>query len=141
MSYATPTNLITSGLPATALGTLTAAQQQAALDNASAEVDSYLRGRYPLPLQAWGAEITMATCVIAAYNVMNVRGYNPASGADVNLSDRYLNTIAWLRDVQKRAAHPNVTPAYDPAPIYAQPVVISSSVVDATGRTGPSRGW
>lgn len=141
MAYATPSDLITVGLPATALGTLSPAQQQAALNTASDEVDSYLRGRYALPLQGWGNEIREATAAIATYKLMLVRGYNPESGADQNFAERYAMTISWLRDVQRRAAHPNVTPAVDPAPDYAQPVVISSSVVTAAGGVGPSRGW
>lgn len=141
MPYASRTDLTAYGIPANALGGLTTAQQDAALDAASKRVDSYLRGRYGLPLIAWGVEITQATCVIAAYQLMHTRGYNPASGADVNIENRYHETIAWLEQVQRQAAHPDVTPQ-PAAPTYNRPTVISSSAI-ATGssRTGKNRGW
>lgn len=141
MTYASSTDLTTYGLPATALGTLSVATIGAALDAASKTVDSYLRGRYALPLVAWGTEITEATAIIAAYSLMNVRGYNPASAADANLFDRYNSKILWLRDVQRQAAHPDVTPAASQSPSHDQPYVISSSVIDAAGRTATNRGW
>jgi phage gp36-like protein len=141
MGYATPTDLVTSGLPSTALGNLTPAQQQAALDNASALADSYFRGRYALPLLAWGAEVTEAVCVIASYKAMVVRGFSPAAGADSNLETRYLATLDWLGRVQRSAAHPNVTPSAAQSPTYDQPFVITSSVIDSNGRTATTRGW
>lgn len=139
MAYASTSDLIISGLPATALGSLTPAQQAAALEDASQEIDTYLRGRFPLPLLAWGADIRKATCVIAAYNAMGVRGYNPQAGADVIILTRYEQTIEWLRDVQRRAAHPNVT-VTEPATEYEQPLVITSSAVGG-GFTERNRGW
>jgi phage gp36-like protein len=141
-SYATPADLITYGLPATALGSITPVQKQALLDNATAFVDSFLRGRYSLPLLAWGVEITEATCVIAAYRaIFGLRGGNPAAGSDTSLSDRYQQTLDWLAAVQRRAAHPNVTAAADNSPTYDQPVVFSTSVVTQGGRVASTRGW
>jgi len=140
-SYASPSDLVTSGLPATALGTLTLVQQQAALDNASALADSFFRGRYDLPLLAWGPEVTEAVCVIAAYKALAVRGFNPASGADINLASRYQQALAWLGNVQRKAAHPNVTPSAAQSPTYDQPFVSSSSVVSQNGRVATNRGW
>lgn len=142
MGYASRTDLVTYGIPATALGQLSTAQQDAALDAASKRIDSYLRGRYALPLVAWGIEITQAACVIAAYQLMNTRGYNPAAGADVNIADRYHETIAWLEQVQRQAAHPDVTPSPSQTPNMNRPTVISSSAVaTGSGRTGTNRGW
>lgn len=129
------------GIPATALGTLTPAQIQAALDVASGIVDSYLRGRYLLPLQAWGKEITKATCLVAAFDVIDIRGRNSAAGADPALFEHYMITVEWLRGIQRRAVHPNVTPAFDPAPAYEQPMVITRSVINAAGGVGTNRGW
>ena len=146
MAYASPADLVVHGLPATALGALTVAQQNAALDAASKIVDSKLRGRYALPLVAWGTEITQATCKIAAYELLNIRGYNPASGADVNVSDRYLAAMHWLDQVQRQAAHPDVTPQPSQTPNFNSPTVISSSMAVTGGLpTGSiaalNRGW
>lgn len=144
MGYATVSDLTTYGLPANALGQLSPTMQQAQLDNASKKVDTYLRGRYPLPLITWGTEITEAVCVLAAYTVIAVRGFNPSSGADVVLRDRYLDTVNWLIRVQKQQAHPDVTttPSASEAQSFNQPTVISSSVVNlASGSTDTKRGW
>lgn len=142
MGYASIADLTTYGLPATALGALSVPQQQAEVDAASARVDSYLRGRYALPLVAWGVEITEATCRIAAFNLLSVRGYNPAAGADENIRERYVDAIEWLERVQSKAAHPAITPAADQSPTYNQPFVLSSSVVAVdSGRTAATRGW
>jgi phage gp36-like protein len=141
-TYASLADLTLYGCPATSLGALSTDQQNAALSSASEVVDSYLRGRFSLPLTAWGVDITEATCRIAAYNLMNIRGYNPASAADVNLLDRYTAAISWLRDVQRQAAHPNVTPQQAATPDWVQPFVYSTSVVDvSTGATAARRGW
>jgi phage gp36-like protein len=141
-SYATLTDLTVYGLPATALGALSSTVQQAALDDASDIVDSYLRGRYVLPLLAWGTEITQAVCRIAAYNLLSVRGYNPASGADENIRNRYTDSITWLSQVQRQAAHPNVTASQDTQNVQQQPNVTSFSVVSlGNGAVAPNRGW
>lgn len=146
MSYASIADLVVYGLPSTALGSLTTDQKQAALDTASGEIDSYLRGRYGLPLATWGVEITKACAVIAAYELMNVRGFNPAAGADSNLELRHQKTLAWLSDVQHQAAHPNVqsavVPELPPATQAARPLLISSSTAAVgSGQTAANRGW
>jgi phage gp36-like protein len=141
-SYATEAELYVYGAPQKAFGQLTNGQILGALESASRDVDTYLRGRFSLPLSAWDSSITESTCRIAAYNLLSIRGYNPASGSDVNVKDRYDQTMSWLNKVQKQQAHPNVTPAQIDTPDYNQPVVISSSVVDlSTGLRRTNRGW
>lgn len=142
--YAQLSDLTIYGAPATALNTpqLTPAIQLNALVSASAVMDSYFAGRYQLPLAQWGVEVVDACCRIATYQLISVRGYNPASAADVNIRERYLDAIDWLNKVQRQAAHPNVTPTQSQSPGYAQPFVQSSSVVNvATGATSTNRGW
>lgn len=142
MTYASVPDLYTYGAPEKAFGQLTDAQKVAALAAASNDVDAFLRGRFELPLSAWDSSITEAACRIAAYNLLSVRGYNPASGADVNIKDRRDQTMYWLGQVQRSQAHPNVTPAQSDSPNYDQPLVISSSVTNlATGGTARNRGW
>jgi len=142
MSYATEADLYTYGAPQQAFGQLLLATKLAALQSASEIVDTYLRGRYSLPLLAWDISVTEATSRIAAYNLLNIRGYNPASGSDVNLETRYNQAIDWLKLVQKQQAHPNVTPQPNNVPDWNQPVVLSSSVVNlGTGATARKRGW
>jgi phage gp36-like protein len=140
--YAQLADLVLYGIPVTAIGNLTTAQQTDALIAASAKIDSYLRGRYSLPLLAWGIEITQAACKIAAFDLMNVRGYNPQSGADNNLINRYNETILWLRDIQRQAAHPDVTPTDIQTQLKQGPAVISVSAwATNSGCTNTNRGW
>jgi phage gp36-like protein len=140
-SYATLADLTVYGLPATTLGQTTAAQQQAAIDAASATVDNFFNGRYALPLLSWDLETRARTCHIAAWNLLSVRGFNSAAGADDNIRTRYEDAMLWLDKVQRKAAHPLVTPSASQSPTYDMPIVLTSSVVTAAGRVGSSRGW
>ena len=141
--YGTTTDLVNYGLPATALGSLSATQQNDALVAASGVVDSYYGGRYALPLTAWDVPTTQATCKIAAWFLLSsTRGFNPAAGGDQAVRAGYEDAMRWLRDVQKQQAHPAVTPASNQIPNYNQPFVNSSSVVNvANGCTATNRGW
>lgn len=141
--YASIVDLTNYGLPQSALGTVTTQQQQDAVDSAAGTVDSYLRGRYALPLQSpIPVEITEATCRVAAWRIMSVRGFNPKSPGDVVIRDAYLDTVSWLNKVQRQAAHPNVIEATDTGGAHNQPVVISSSVTYLNnGARLPQRGW
>lgn len=141
--YAEIADLFVHGMPATARGRLSDDELNGAIISASGTADSKIRGRYPLPLIAWGVELTKYVCWIAAYELLSgPRGYNPAAGADINLVDRYSRAIEWLDQVQRQAAHPDITPSAPQVPQYNQPFVISSSVVGlGTGATAARRGW
>lgn len=142
MAYATIADLLIYGMPSQAIGQLTTAQQQGAVDNASAMADSYLRGRYKLPLTSYGIELTEAVCKIAAYNLLQLRGYNPASGADVNIRIRYDDAIVWLNKVQRQAAHPDIQDSSVGNGQYTAPLVNSFSVISTnSATTGKNRGW
>jgi phage gp36-like protein len=146
VQYAQIADLVTYGVPVQALqqgaNPITNGTLNSELETASEFIDSFLRGRYSLPLQSWGTDITQACCRITAYNVLIVRGYNPASGADVNIRMRYDDAVSWLNKVQRQQAHPNVVPAVNQLTNWQQPFVISSSVIGlSTGATGPNRGW
>jgi phage gp36-like protein len=141
-AYATLNDLYAYGAPQTAFGSLSDATKNAALADASDEVDERFGGRYALPLITWSISITRYTAVIAAYNLLVVRGYNPAAGADPAFETRYNRTLRDLELVQKQQLHPVVTPQTTQNTIYAQPTVISSSVVSMdTGSTDQNRGW
>jgi len=119
MSYATLDQLYAQGAPARSFGQVPPSVHQQALDARDAWINSFLRGRYPdaVPLLApIDPEIVRAECVAAAYDLMNVRGYNPASGADVNLRDRFVQVQEWLNAVQRQAAHPLITPPSNGTP-------------------------
>lgn len=143
--YASAADLVTYGLPATALGILTLAQQNGALEQASRKLDALFAGRFGqpgVPFLAWDTTVTEACAKVAAFDLLCLRGFNPASAADVNIKDRHDEAMKWAEKVMKQQAHPNVTPAIAPLPTYAQPTVISSSVADLnTGASSLNRGW
>jgi phage gp36-like protein len=142
MGYATITDLYTYGAPQKAFGQLTNTVLQAALDSASNYADGYLRNRWSLPLISWDTSITEIVCRIATYNLLSTRGFNPASGGDSNVEDRWKRAIRDLELIEKQQITPLVTPQPDNSPGHDQPYVTSFSVINlSTGGTGPNRGW
>jgi phage gp36-like protein len=141
MSYGTLADLTNVGLPATALTNVPSGTQQASLDAMSSRMDDYFGGRYSMPLLSWPFSLNYCCAVMAAYDLMVVRGYNPSAGADVNFRDRYEDQIRWLEQVQRQCAHPAVVQSPS-STNYAAPQVISSSVVSVvSGCRRPTRGW
>jgi phage gp36-like protein len=130
-SYATITDLQRYGLPPEAVQGISDPTLQAELDAASTLADSYLRGRYALPLVTYDVELTMNVCWLAAFNIMAARGYNPETGADSIYLDRFNRATQWLRDVQRQQIHPNVTPQPVNDATYGFPQV----------NTATPRGW
>src|SRR5689334_16114345 len=103
-TYATISNLFILGAPEAAFrdssGTgwgFTDEQLEAGLVAACDLVDSYLRGRFTLPLKSHGQDLTRAACIIAAYDLVTGRGYNPHNQGDDSsqLDKRYEATVSW----------------------------------------------
>jgi phage gp36-like protein len=124
--YATLAELYVYGAPSVAFGTITLDALTVALQSASTMADSFIRSRYALPLTAWGTDLKMSVCKIATYEVMSVRGYNPAAGSDVNYLNRHLEAMAWLKGVSRGEIHLDVTPALSTAS-QGSGVVVSNS--------------
>lgn len=131
MAYCDPADLPTYGVNATALAPIPAPVQQGACDASSAIIDSYFRDRYRLPLTAWGTDVRRAAAVLSVYDLLVVRGYNPAAGADLNLRLRYEDTLRWLLQVSRQEVQANVTPTQDQAEGYDAPAIATSA----------QRGW
>ena len=132
-AYATLADLYAYGFPSATFGSLSSTVQQQAIDEACTMVDGYLRGRYQLPLLAWDTDLKRVVAVIAAKNLLDIRGHNPNTGSDQVISERYGWAIDWLKGVQRGSVHPNVTPyAAEPGTKYAQPQAISARL---------PRGW
>ena len=108
MTYATQNDLYRLGLPEGALRGVSLAAIEDALEAASRLADSYLRARYALPLSSWDEALTRAVAIIAAYDLMAVRGYDPARGADEVLRLRYEDAIRWLERVAAGVLSPEV---------------------------------
>jgi phage gp36-like protein len=132
-AYATLADLYVLGAPLVSMGQVSVATQQACLDARNDYADDKLRARYKLPLGLpYPPSLRQNICILAAYDVMNIRGYNPAAGADVNLVTRAEQAMKWFDDVERQRAHPNVIEASGGTePGYAAPEVISK----------PLQGW
>jgi phage gp36-like protein len=131
-SYAVVADLVRFGVNASALASVSSSDQQAALDNASALADSYLGARYSLPLTTYGDDIKRAVCNIAAYDLLCVRGFNPAVGADVNYRMRREDAVRWLELVARQQVTPvGIVAGADQVAVYDEPCVTTST----------KRGW
>lgn len=142
MPYCTPTNL-QQYLPAAVLNLVTNDQLTQACEDASAEADSFLRGRYQLPLLAWGSDITRYTSWIACYLVADLIGFAPQAGSDKLIKERYYDAVGWpgpdglgtgyFPRIQRQAIHPDVTPS------IASPGNATYDLPQV--HTSPQRGW
>jgi hypothetical protein len=127
--------------PATVLAQATNAQLDQACLDATEEADSYLRGRYALPLLSWGSDLRRYTAWIAIYLVMTQIGFAPTSGSDRLFIERYYQAVGfpdrpgsgWFPGIQRQAIHPDVAPTVPQPgdPVHDLPQVITS----------PMRGW
>lgn len=71
---------------------------EAAIRVAEAEVDSYLSGRYRVPVEPPTSKLTRVVCDLARYQLFGVM-------SEGEPKDRAQAAIAWLRDVAARRAH------------------------------------
>ena len=130
MRYGELADLYTHGAPSAAFGALTDSQRLAGLEAASAELNGVLRARGPLPLTAWGTDVTQKICHVAAYELIARVGFNPAAGSDQNLLLRAQVARDWMKGIARGEVHPDVTYAVTPN-VKAHPRV----------RSRANRGW
>ncbi len=147
-TYASVAQFFEWGLPQTALGARTVADVQSALDAASSDMDDMFRGVFPLPFSRVGTGVSKRCVYLARYAFLGGKGFNPQSDADKEIVAEAEKAEAWLDKVQRRVLFPDVTidpTAAAPLPValadYAQPVALSSSVVNNEGARAPTRGW
>jgi phage gp36-like protein len=141
--YATLNDLQDMGLPPGALEGVP--DPDRFLAQASAHVDSYLRGRYALPLSApFPAELVDAVLAIAAYRIMFFRGFDSES-QDMLIVDRFQyytgkqGQKGWLDKLS--TGQVNLALAADSTPTVSDggPIVSSAPTSYCTSRSG--RGW
>lgn len=109
--YATYADMPNWGINAAVLasvpgGTTTVNAQ---LSSVSRFMDGFFRSQYTLPILEWGDDVRECACVVAAYKVIVIRGFNPSAGGDVNLRLRYEDQMAWLRMIGLKQVTPSMT--------------------------------
>lgn len=108
------------GLDSYALSQMTDADLTAALNAAKARVDAALSMQYTLPiLDPYPFDLIECECVLASWTALMVRGYNPATGIDTNIKERYEEWRSYLDKVSKGELQPVITDSStegDPGP-------------------------
>jgi phage gp36-like protein len=127
MSYATPEDVKTIGLPEAALQEVPDAVIQSHLDSEAGLIDSYLAARYSLPLVApYPEALRRANVFLAVCSILLWRGYNPET-FDTLYSERCKQTMAWLEAVA--AGRANVPGVVDSTPGKSEsaPAVVTAT--------------
>lgn len=123
---ATSADFAVHGLPATALDGF-AGDVDDYLTTAAGVVDSYLRGRYLLPLSSpYPPEVVECECVLAAYTLISVRGFDPEDSSDVNIKLRYDDKVKWLREIARGRASLDLATDAQADPTSAGGPIVSS---------------
>lgn len=134
-AFATLADVTLVGLPSSALGVLSLAQQQACLDLANAIAGGMLAGRYPGINEGgagwtWDYSVTGYVVAIARQIMLDARGRAPSTAsADKLIDDRAEQAMKWFADVQKQKQHPYITGGELPGATSQGPVLISSSTL------------
>ncbi len=99
-SYATIEDLQAVGLPPAALGGVDWTVQQKALLHASRVADTFLRDRYTLPIACpYDPALVDWVVQIAAYRLLQRRGFNPNGAIDTSIALGYQDAIKSLTRV------------------------------------------
>ncbi len=104
--YASRLDLCDAGLPSAALESVDADRQDGFLNRAGDLIDTYLRSKHSLPItgtlneptgpNTFPGELVRCNVIIAAYDLLQWRGYNPDE-FDEGWRQRYEDCIEWLR--------------------------------------------
>lgn len=149
VQYATPAELANTNLPAGALEGISDLSITQMLQNNSALIQSYARGRYKLPISGhvpteldptntFPPELVAACLAITAYDVLCFRGFNPdqyddnfKKRRDFYLGNEERGTRGWLDKLAAGAVSIDATSD-------ATPTVYEGAAVVAHGSR---RGW
>lgn len=126
MPYSTESEFQALGLPAVALDGATDTSDWR--NAAQGRVDSYLRGRYLLPLDnPYPPEVIDVECAIAAYLFLSNRGFDPEQGANQNIVLRYKDAMRWLADLAAGKINLAITADASDTTSEGGPIVASKS--------------
>lgn len=103
--YATIGDVIRHALPEAAIASVTIEIKADCCLGATQEADSYLAGRYTLPLVLWDDVLTKHVAKIAGFEIMSRRGFQP-SGFDELIVKGRDDAIMWLKGVAANKIYP-----------------------------------
>ena len=147
--YCEPSEIGRYGVNAEAIADLNAELITPVIVAVSDEIDTYLRQQYVLPLSRWGSDITKAAAVMAAWEIISVRGFKPGENIeDSPLRLRYEDTLKWLKMVAAGTVAPDVDDSDTSTPTAGAPAgaarVTSNSqrgyFSEDSSRAGPFQG-
>lgn len=101
---------------------------QRAIDDASSEIDSYLIGRYALPLVEPPKDLIRKACDMVRFHLYQSRGL--IEKQDDQIERNYLRIIRYLEQVAKGVIDLQITPS-DKATTNSSPLISSN----------PSQNW
>ncbi|WP_417423606.1 gp436 family protein [Hoeflea sp.] len=78
-----------------------------ALNDATAVIDGYVRGRYLVPIATPPKEIVRAACILARYDLAQGEATDPSEEMAKSRKD----VISWLENIAKELIHLDVPPA------------------------------
>ena len=100
MSYASPDELKTLGLPADALEEVTDPDIQAQLDADSGIMDLYIGSQYTLPISApYPEALKRINVCLSVFQIMMRRGFNP-EGPDAHYKENYTSCMEMLGQIR-----------------------------------------
>lgn len=144
MAYATTAQLAQLGIRAEAMEDILAATQQAVLDACTARVDDALEegGLYTPPLTTWPMSVTLCVCKLAQYELIGCEGYNPDTGTEKVLLDRYLQAEECLKRLREGGALSGVVDSSTSAEDTDGPAMASDTMRDwSTGSESTDDIW
>ncbi len=115
--YCTTNEFKSRAIPGSAVANSPDAQITPYLERASRVIDGYIPQEVCLtPLTQWDEAVTGLTADLATYYYVTERlGFDPNSGSDVTIKDRYDRALLTLRDVAQRIIRLNVVGTTNPS--------------------------
>lgn len=103
---------------------------QRCLDDATDEMNTYLRSQNMPPFTSWGNDVRRRCVDIAMYRVMIYRGFNPEE--DRLFDKLYEEALNWLRDVANGKLNPEIEDA-TPAKNDGMPSIVTGQSGNLVG--------
>lgn len=129
-SYATQGEFLQQAVLAAAFADTPGAVIDTALVWASSRCNSYIKKRVTLPLTAWSEDLKLATCWLAAKQLIDSRGIDYASGTNATIDKNATTILEWLRDVAKGICELDEFTDSTPTVDEASPLASSDSITN-----------